>query len=117
MRRPLLLVPPVLAAFLSASAHANLPVPVVHVHCEGARSVVTVATVANTFYEFHFRRLFPPLERDVNLTARSTVATISNFVPGSWTLVYTIADKDSPSQSFRIPDCGRSTRPVPEWRR
>lgn len=112
MNRCLLSPLPLLALLfpVGVQAEPNLPVPVVTVACNrNMQAVVTVGTVPNLNYVFHFRKA-PPLPQAMDLPRHTTSTTTSftGFVPGSWTLVYNIPAKGSPTRAFTVPDCRRS---------
>ena len=111
----LLAVPPFVSLFSGvANASDNLPVPVVTSGCNRSlQPVVTVQTLPNTAYVFHFRRLTPaPLALDIRRQAIAASTSFTDIGPGAWTLVYNIPGKGSPTRHFNVPDCGPARIPA-----
>ena len=111
MNRCLLLPLSLLALLVPVIVQAEtyLPAPVVNVVCDrDQQTVITVRTVPNLNYVFHFRKA-PPLPQALDLPRRttSTATTFTGFVRGSWTLSYNIPAKGSMSRAFTVPDCRR----------
>jgi hypothetical protein len=90
----------------NANADPNLPSPVVSVRCLPTMSSVTIATVPNTNYVFHFKKL-PPVPQVMNVS-RYTTGVLTSFTglpAGNWTVYYKVPGKGSPSTGFTVPRC------------